>query len=371
MIDSDLYTHGLTFLLSEKISSLDKNKFGLIETIVNSNRKLDILNGKKGIKYVASTTNPRSVTSNIISKNIEESSSIVKNKINDIIKKYVWDYIIIDTQAGPEDITKAMVNISDTVVIISESDAISQFTNLNLLGELYEYLPQNRTYKVINKLQYEQLEYKKIIDDLLSQLAYLPPIPFDFNVIKAFLIGEIPIDFERPSSYLYSVIKFIQYLFPEAEVKLNKYLHSISKKLLAPLEEIKNNYQINIEKLNDERALIDEKIRSIKSSLSYVQLIKETFPMLAVLFVLFFYIFKDIFNLSENILFFGATYIIFIYILFRWRSSKKEFATEEEIRELNNMKEDINRQLTMQHNELSNIKTLITERTYELQVQKK
>jgi len=367
LIDSDLYSHGLTFLLSDSISNMDVEKSGLIETIIDDKKDLDVLSGKHSINYIASTTNPRTLTSSIVSEDVESSSNVTKDKINNIKAKHIWDYILIDTQAGPEDITKAIVSISDTVIIISESDAISQFTNFNLIGELHEHLPQNRTYRVINKLQYEQIEYKKAIDEMLGQLAYLPSIPFDFSVIRSYLVGDIPVNFDEPSSYLHGIINFTGDLFPEIKDDLNKYLLKKSGKLLQPLEERKRDILADIAKLNNDIEYINAKLSYTKRSMSKTTFLRNIFPIIA-LFIMVITVVIERYVITRTEYFLALTAItvlIFGYSYIRLSGSRKELETEEEREELNRKLTHANRVILVSYNELSNINSLIIERSYE------
>jgi cellulose biosynthesis protein BcsQ len=363
LIDADLFSHGLTFLLSPKLESIKKKK-GIIESIDDVSN-ITVIKSEYGIDYIASSTDPREITSDIVSNVSNFSDTVFKIIINKTENTY--DYILIDTQPGPVKTTKSVVSFSDIVVIISETDALSQFTNLNLLGELHNVLPLNRVRNVKNKLFYNQLEKKKTVDEILGQLNYLPSIPFDRKVIDYLMINQIPVNFSDPSPFLFGLIRFSKSLLPEIINQLDPFLKKTQKTLLRPYEEKILNIEIKINDLEENKMKVKNELIDIEKGTYQLNIIKEMLPLSIMFIYVVTGLLRPYISLEIAYGYIGVGFIVFtilyVYTKFREDRLKNKLMSEKMMK--NHQLDKVTKEISNLYDDLRYYKTLLNEKQLE------
>jgi hypothetical protein len=86
----------------------------------------------------------------------------------------------------------------------------------------------------------------------------LPPLPFDFSVRDAFGEREIPVDLEKPTSFIIALFATIKEIFPERKQILEKYEDEKITKLF-------DEYQTKLDFLLDRRREIQHQLIEYKA----------------------------------------------------------------------------------------------------------
>lgn len=299
LIDLDISTHGMTYFFKEKMGNV---KNGLIELLNNSKLGANLIKLNDNFHILPST-------SKLIDKKII-MPRIFKNFSDVIINKYSlqYDYILLDCQAGVNKSSQSAIKNSNIAIYVSEADPFSAWAIKNIEYKFYKTQPK-KTYGLINKLFLEEKQRYDSFVKFSKMINHLPPLPFDSEVRNRIFKGLIPVNFEKPSSFLITLLYLTKELLPELEKKINDRLikskshnrENISKKIA----DIDNKIKETLNK----KAII----RS-KNKFSYDYLLSL---MLSVVFILslgigYVFILKDAFDfsISSNLIF------AFIFITF-------------------------------------------------------
>jgi len=116
----------------------------------------------------------------LVPDNKNEAFVILKKLLNYIPNKY--DFVILDSRAGYDELIAATHLISDVSICIEEEDDISKITTDNLIRQLQSD-SDNPLFRVVNKAT-----SAKSIDELMrhSSIVELGRIPFDMDIMKGF-----------------------------------------------------------------------------------------------------------------------------------------------------------------------------------------
>lgn len=254
IVDSDLVTHGMTFLLG-----FDSKKAGLLEVYKNfvdsteapqeEEKTEDVIRRfverfvnkiicklTENLHFLQSTSLPSEIYSDLVFSEGEDIALCLDIILENYIKSGIYDFILIDTQAGSVYTTKTMVSISDKVVTIMEPDPVSTYATENVVGEFHDVLPRDSFY-VINKLSVEEASAYEAIERFLRILRHLPPVPFDFEVRRAFMVREIPVDEKKPSPFMFGVIRMIKDLLPNISENLDSLEKRVEEIAVLPIKE--------------------------------------------------------------------------------------------------------------------------------------
>jgi len=266
IVDSDLITHGMTFLLG-----FDSKKTGLLEVCKNfidspkdaqEERETEkvlrdfvqdyvnkmICTLSENLHFLQSTSLPSERYSDLISSEGEDISLCLDIILENYIKSGMYDFVLIDTQAGSVYATQTMVSIADKVVTVMEPDPVSTYATENVVGEFRDVLPRDSFY-VINKLSVEEASAYEAIEKFLRILRHLPPVPFDFEVRRAFMIRKIPVDDKKPSPFMFGIIRMIRDLLPEVWEKLDKLEKQMEELAILPVKEKMQNVEVELDRV--------------------------------------------------------------------------------------------------------------------------
>ena len=235
LIDTDAATNGMTLLLLKNVE------------------KSTIYDSVKGI-YDFDMPNPIGLNDNLMflpstskmSGTLSIDQKVVstyKGNLNYIIGTYAADkdIIIIDAQAGTDQLTRTAVSMSDKVIIVTEFDPMSGIGVDRLKESFIGNLPGNDTFILVNKML---PELAKIEKDYFIAWNHLPPIPFDINVMRSYSRGIIPIEFENAEAFKTSIIRLIPALLPQLKNTVQNWVLQqadiIKQPLINQLDDIKN-----------------------------------------------------------------------------------------------------------------------------------
>ena len=163
-----------------------------------------------------------------------------------------YDYILIDNQAGYTNTSAAGVRVADRAVVVSEADRISSDAVDNLVALIGSDMPKFRRY-LINKVEIREAGDYRAKVAAFKTMNRLPPLPFDFSVRNAFGDREIPVDLNKPTSFLIAMFATVKEIHPENRERFEEYENE-------RVAELFDQYQEDLDRLLAQRAELQEKL---------------------------------------------------------------------------------------------------------------
>ena len=121
--------------------------------------------------------------------------------------KQKFDYIIVDAQAGIEDFALAAIKQSDQTVVVSEYDPISE-------------KGIERFRKMIISTQSPKLLFNKVLPEFMASIGdplgvseLLPPIPWNADVVRAYVQGKLALNMEEGNVFTIGLLRTASALF--------------------------------------------------------------------------------------------------------------------------------------------------------------
>jgi septum site-determining protein MinD len=192
LVDADTGTAGLTFYFGLSLvtnTSVGLSNFFFEEDPSKGGRLLQSLRPVKGLNKTSFLSVgdhrrfPRDLPEELLTSKFKDLVRILKGKA---------DYVIFDCRGGLDDESLAACRAVDDIILIVESDA----TSYQASQQLVETLSQSG---VSQKLKGFMIN--KVFDDpsvvarngtAVFRSQYLTAIPFDFEAMRAFFVGEVP-----------------------------------------------------------------------------------------------------------------------------------------------------------------------------------
>lgn len=238
VVDVDVFVRGLTALLyfhkGEVLRIIDKDKISMSDIIcrysqnnINNNEK----DGELGIsKYRSFDVLPAVA---LIDENLSMKDLFpdTKNEARHILNKFKkiiptnYDFIILDSRAGYDELVSATHGISDISVCVEEDDNISRITTDNLITQLKSD-SKTPLLRLVNKCRNKRDELISR-DNRSSQISELGAIPFDADVMNSFG-GEFFWDDIARSIYKESATRVWNLLSSKMDLKSELPLRRIS-----------------------------------------------------------------------------------------------------------------------------------------------
>lgn len=242
IIDCDAATQGMTLLYIDEVSSESNGKkVGLFEyrrafedaTGQNDTKRIEdnviILNN--GVHLFPATYTFRSDSR-------EQSTASIKNlkPLMTVLREH-YDLIFLDAQAGADEHSRVAMSkeVSDEVVIVSEYDLMSSAGVERLKQIVGQDLDFSRTAILLNKMLPQFVEK---FSEFLSVANYLPPIPWNAEVVRAYARRKLALDLERGNTFTLAIIRTVTALMGESvEIDIERWANERAYALRAPLEE--------------------------------------------------------------------------------------------------------------------------------------
>ena len=120
----------------------------------------------------------------------------------------VYDYIFLDAQAGADAQSRIAMNrnVSDEVVIVSEYDPMSAAGVERLKQMLGADLDYSRTWTLLNKMLPEFVDQ---FSEFLAVTKYLPPIPWNAEVVRAYAKRQLALNVESGNEYTLAIMRTV------------------------------------------------------------------------------------------------------------------------------------------------------------------
>ncbi|MCH7905461.1 MAG: ParA family protein [Armatimonadetes bacterium] len=151
------------------------------------------------------------------------------------IMREEYEFIIIDAQAGSDVFACVAMSreVSDEVVIVAEYDPVSAAGVERLKGLLRNDLTYDRTWVLLNKML---PDFAKSYGDFLEVAKYLPPLPWDSDVIMAYARRKLAINLEEVNEYTIGFLRMAETLLgDEVKSSFEKWKTKLESQLRRPL----------------------------------------------------------------------------------------------------------------------------------------
>ena len=251
----DLNTHGLSYFFTDLCE--EQKKTGLLEILRDfkkANHSMEqfdlnsvIVKVSENFDFIASKKIFKEKT-----WELTEDTNTIRTFIGRFIQQLAntqYDFIIGDTQAGPAAATREFCRRSGKAVIVSEPDPISVAASRSLDYEMHEDLPEFTRF-LVNKLEADEVRSFRAIKDYLTIFEHVSPLPFDFEVRKAFSVRNIPIDPGNPSPFLFGTIELTKQIIPMSSKRMAKLEAELNRIVFSTVREKRDEYDMLIEEIS-------------------------------------------------------------------------------------------------------------------------
>lgn len=262
-LDFDLATNGASYFFAPQIDK--QSGCSIFELLVDDNPRQSPINLDKLIIHINEGFDfiPSRRDFGMLKKADSIALLSVENiriVLNSLIKEVtsIYDYIIIDNQAGYSNSSVAAAKEATKAIIIMEPDSISNDAVENFIGSIGDDLPNFRKY-LSNKIEIRELgDYKRTLKTF-RLLNRLPPLPFDFDVRRAFGERRIPLHMDNPTPFLIALFRSLKEIIPEEEERLANAENTVVREAF---QEHQDKMQKLISRRDDvQRKLVDGEIK--------------------------------------------------------------------------------------------------------------
>jgi cellulose biosynthesis protein BcsQ len=233
LVDTDAATNGMTLLYLDQLLGSRRERFsagtggaGLFDA--NENKKISIVKINENLHFVPATfkmaeTEKTDLTYFEIS---------LKNLLNGAQE---YDFVLMDAQAGTDSFAYIAAEIAEQCVIVSEYDPVSSQGVERLKVQFGKVLDPTATWTLFNKVL---PEFVTAIGEGLSVARYLPPIPWDADVVRAFARRDLAIDMKAPNLFTLAMAQVALNILPdETGEAIEKWNALFVKETTEPVEE--------------------------------------------------------------------------------------------------------------------------------------
>lgn len=239
LIDCDEGTHGLTLMFLDEVNSHRKRSghislgtFDVLESVTLEQLDASTMNIEENLFLLPA----RHVFSEMdivpVNKQFQKNLMLIVNFFRD-----KFDFILLDAQAGISPASKAAMSpgISDTVILASEYDPMSNAGIERLKARLPDELDVGRTWILLNKLL---PEFVSKFSEFLSVARYLPPVPWTADVVRAYSRRSLALDFEDGNQFTLAILAILRELLERDDQKrLDDWIEEQTQRLKEPIQE--------------------------------------------------------------------------------------------------------------------------------------
>ncbi|MCS0334415.1 ParA family protein [Vibrio alginolyticus] len=191
IIDLDVFVRGLTSLLyyhkKERMELIEDGEISIADFFISKGdmevsgaskvaiaryRAFDVVPSVSRVDEILKFTDLMPDTKG-------EAIALLNALLSKVSKNY--DFILLDSRAGYDELVAASHFISDVTICVEEEDSISKITSDNLINQLKED-SKSSIFRLCNKARSDNL-------DLVQQsggVEYLGAVPFDMDVMRSF-----------------------------------------------------------------------------------------------------------------------------------------------------------------------------------------
>ena len=236
IVDCDAATHGMTLLYVVEVAARSgDDKRGVFDLAYapNGNDSIadSIVKLNNGVDLMPATYR--------FSSRLDPEKDIQADVLPRVVEvmRPNYDIIFLDAQAGSDRYSRLSMNrsLSDEVIIVSEYDPLSAAGVDRLKRLADEDLDYDRTWILLNKMLPEFVE---TFSEFLSVAQYLPPIPWNAEVVRSYAERKTALDLERGNEYTLAIKRTIEALLGDyIRNDLDAWAEERADALKAPLDE--------------------------------------------------------------------------------------------------------------------------------------
>jgi cellulose biosynthesis protein BcsQ len=251
LVDTDAATNGMTLLFLEQLLGFKNARraettarmVGLFEA--EGGRKPDILRIDDTLHFL-----PASYSMRDTEKASADSLRALLFDLKQTDSEY--DFIFLDAQAGSDIFARVAVEYSDGSVLVSEYDPVSA-QGLERLKILFsDVLDPASTWTLFNKVL---PEFAASIGETSGVTRYLAPIPWDADVVRAFVRRDLAVNVRTPNAYTLAIAQVALGLFPDKTFdKIQSWQENTFGNKNAPLAKKISELEQIIRKLSEEES---------------------------------------------------------------------------------------------------------------------
>ena len=210
ILDCDAATNGMTLLyLTAVADHSNPKRAGLFESstqeVTPSTIADSIVPLEPGVDLLPATYQFRA--------NSDPDTPLIEGTLEGILSvmRSDYDFIFLDAQAGSDSCSRLCMRrqISDEVIIVSEYDPMSAAGVERLKQVAGDDLGYDRTWVLLNKMLPEFVER---FSEFLSVAKYLPPIPWNAAVVRAYARRRTALDLDRGNEFTLAIKRTVDAL---------------------------------------------------------------------------------------------------------------------------------------------------------------
>lgn len=235
IIDCDAATHGMTLLYLVEVSANSNSSKKGIFNISNSNDLSDIIKTslvkvENGIDFLPATYN--------FKPGFDPENEFIEGSLPKVVEsmRSKYDFILLDAQAGSDKYSKLAMNknISDEIIIVSEYDPLSAAGIERLKQIVGDDLDYTRTWVLLNKML---PEFVNKFSEFLSITKYLPPIPWNAEVVRSYAKRKLSLDLDKGNTFTLAIMRTVKTLLGDSlKDEINSWVQERSYAIKEPLE---------------------------------------------------------------------------------------------------------------------------------------
>ncbi len=246
LIDCDEGTHGLTLMFLKEVNDFRKTAQGEISGIFERFHNLSPEMVQDSIVNVSENLDLMPAKYSFADTLVDPTSGYFKNLYMAIeYARDNYDYVFLDAQAGISDASRLAMSpqISDTVVLVSEYDPMSNAGVERMKAQLPSELDVSRTWVLLNKLL---PEFVAKFSEFLSVARFLPPIPWTADVVRAYSRRKLALDFQGGNQFTLAILAILRELLSEpGTAELEAWVERQADRLREPIsEQIADAYKL-------------------------------------------------------------------------------------------------------------------------------
>ncbi len=233
LVDTDAATNGMTLLFLEQLldvrqksSSTTTKQLGLFEVAPDvAPTMIEVADNLWLAPATFRMTETESVDIGTFSQSLR--------CLLDATREY--DFVLLDAQAGSDGYARAAASAAETDVIVSEYDPVSAQGIERLKVFFANEMPSGSTWTLFNKVL---PEFASVIGEGLSVAKFLPPVPWDADVVRAFARRDLAINMALPNPYTLAIAQLAYSLFPDkAGDAIEKWRGGALSSVVSPVEQ--------------------------------------------------------------------------------------------------------------------------------------
>jgi MinD-like ATPase involved in chromosome partitioning or flagellar assembly len=228
LVDCDAATNGMTLLFLDEVvaAKTGPRLDGLFE--FREGVKVDTIPIDDHVDFVPSAFR--------MSQTEEMEPEAFELALDGILKNAfgIYDFVVLDVQAGTDVFAGVAIRRADQTVLVSEYDPVST-EGVERMKQLFsnELRPQD-TWVLFNKVL---PEFATPLGDFLSVGRYLPPIPWDADVIRAFVRKELALDLVTGNAYTHAISDLTETLYrPSIAPQIREWKKNAEDAIRQPIE---------------------------------------------------------------------------------------------------------------------------------------